>query len=64
MPRKALKRRADGRYACRYKDKYFYGNTSDEAYATRDEYNRQIKSGLREDALGKTVVQYARQWIT
>lgn len=63
MPRKALKPRADGRYPCRYKDKYFYGNTSEEAYAARDEYKRQLKSGLREEALGKTVTRYAQEWM-
>lgn len=64
MPRKALKQRADGRYSCRYKDKYFYGNTSEEAYSAREEYKRQLKSGLREESLGKTVTQYAKEWMS
>ncbi|MDD3334140.1 MAG: tyrosine-type recombinase/integrase [Eubacteriales bacterium] len=63
MPRKGLKQRADGRYYCRYKDKWFYGASSDEALDARDEYKRQLKSGLREEALGKTVTQYAKEWM-
>ena len=43
MPRakkQELKQRADGRYACRYKDKWFMGASSDEALAAREEYKK------------------------
>lgn len=43
MPREKkqrLKRRADGRYACRYKDQWFYSADPDEALAMREEYKR------------------------
>ena len=43
MPRvkkQRLKRRRDGRYACRYKDQWFYGASEEEALAQREEYKR------------------------
>lgn len=63
MPKRGLKKRHDGRYACRYKSEWFYGFTSDEALQQRDKYVRQIKSGLREETLGKTFDQYAVEWM-
>ena len=33
MPRQTLKQRPDGRYACKYKGKFFYGATQTEALA-------------------------------
>lgn len=49
MPRQSLKKRADGRFACRYQDKFFYGKTQGEALAARDEYKRALEeSHLRE----------------
>ena len=64
MPKISLKRRPDGRYACRYKEEWFYGKTSDEAIEARDEYKRQLKTGLKEETLGITVKQYALKWIS
>ena len=43
MPRQKkqhLKRRKDGRFACRYKDQWFYSADPDEALAMREEYKR------------------------
>lgn len=43
MPREKkqrLKKRADGRYACRYKDQWFYSTDPDEPLAMREEYKR------------------------
>lgn len=62
MPRKALKQRPDGRYACKYKGRFFYGATSKEAYAARDEYIRQEAAGqlLRHEL---TVQEYALRWL-
>ena len=42
MPRQTLKRRPDGRYACRYQNKWFYGDTQSEALAEREAYKRML----------------------
>ncbi len=38
MPRQKLTKRADGRYACKYDNRFFYGKTAAEALRKRDEY--------------------------
>ena len=62
MPREkkpTLKRRKDGRYRCRYHDIQFYGNTPEEAFASRDEYKRsQERRHTRQ-----TVSEYALPWL-
>lgn len=63
MARPKLKQRADGRYRCVYKGKAFYGDTQAEAYRKRDEYRRMIEAGLRREADGLTVHDYAMQWV-
>ena len=62
MPRKKLTKRPDGRYACKYKGKFFYGSSSDAAYAARDAYIRQESAGhlLRREL---TVKDYALKWL-
>ena len=62
MPRKKLTQRPDGRYACKYKGKFFYGSSSDAAYAARDEYIRKEAAGhlLRREL---TVKDYALKWL-
>ena len=48
MPRQKkqhLKRRKDGRFACRYKELWFYGETEDEALQAREEYKDAEKRG-------------------
>ena len=64
MPREKkqhLKKRADGRYRCRYKGIEFYSTISDEdALAQREEYKRQEKAGL---AKQQTVADYALPWL-
>lgn len=67
MPRQKkqhLKRRADGRFACRYKDQWFYSSESDEdALAQRDEYKQLEKSG--ELAFRQSLFSaYAMKWIS
>lgn len=66
MPRQKkqhLKRRKDGRYACRYKELWFYGETEDEALAQREEYKDAEKRG--ELAVkDKTLAEYALKWIS
>ena len=62
MPRKELKPRADGRYACKYKGRFFYGHTPEEAKAARQQYIKQEASGrlLRHEY---TVRDYAMKWL-
>lgn len=63
MPRPTLKKRSDGRYRVKYKDKYFYGSTQSEAYAARDEYKRMLERGLKLDKDGMPVRTYAAKWV-
>lgn len=63
MPRQTIKPRADGRYSCRYKNKYFYGATQSEALRAREQYVDQLKRGLRAESSAMTVQQYAAQWV-
>lgn len=60
--RPPLKQRPDGRFACRYKGRFFYGSTSDEAYAARDAYIRNEGSG-RLPVREMTVREYAAKWL-
>ena len=64
MPREKkqhLKKRKDGRYACRYKDQWFYSTDPDEALAMREEYKRLEK--LQISAV-PTVEEYSSSWIS
>jgi len=62
MKRPELKQRSDGRYACKYRGKTFYGSTSAAAYAARDQYVRQESAGqVLRQAL--TVKDYALRWL-
>ena len=64
MPRQKkqhLKKRADGCYACRYKDQWFYHTNEETCLAMREEYKRLEK--LKESAV-PTVKDYAEKWIT
>lgn len=63
MPRQSLKRRADGRYACKYKDKWFYGATQQEALAAREAYKRMLESGLKAESGMVSVSSYAQRWL-
>lgn len=61
MPRQKkqhLKRRADGRYCCRYNGMQFMGDTEEEAFAKREEYKRSRTVTTR-----KTVGEYAAYWL-
>lgn len=63
MPREKkqrLKRRADGRYACRYKNQWFYSADPDDALAQREEYKRLEKLQLTGVP---TVREFAEKWI-
>ena len=63
MPRQTLKRRADGRYRCKYKDQYFYGVTQAEALAKRDAYRRDEELNSAMEDHGITFQKYALRWI-
>lgn len=56
-----LKKRADGRYCCRWKDKQFMGHTEDEALQAREAYKRAVLSGLNPSRI--TFSQYAETWL-
>ena len=65
MPRQKkqhLKRRPDGRYACRYQNQWFYGDTEDEALSAREYYKQQQKAGASAPA-SLTVAEYALSWL-
>ena len=63
MPRQkkqVLKRRADGRYACRYKSQWFYSTDPDDCLRQREEY----KEAERKGRIATYFVQeYALQWF-
>lgn len=66
MPRakkQHLTRRADGRYRCAYKGRYFYGRTEDEALLAREAYKRAEKRGMLSAVRPVTVGEYAAQWL-
>lgn len=66
MPREKkphLKKRPDGRYACRYKGEWFYGATEAEALAARDAYKKAEADGYLAALHGPTVGQYAAKWL-
>jgi len=65
MPRQkkqVLKRRKDGRYACRYKDRWFYSTDPDDALEQRKAYIRQLQNG---DLYNQTVTvfEYGVKWL-
>lgn len=60
--RQKLKPRSDGRFVCYYKEKAFYGSTSDEALAKREIYKQQIRLHQQNAGL-YTVGEYANQWL-
>lgn len=55
-----LKQRKDGRYACRYKDQWFYSYDPDDALEQREEYKRLEKQGIIDDMY---VQEYSEKWI-
>lgn len=66
MPREKkqhLKRRPDGRYACRYKNQWFYGDTEDEALSARAEYKKAEALGQALSARCPSVKEYALKWL-
>lgn len=62
MPVKKPSRRADGRYAVKYKGKTFYAYSPDEALQKRKDYIKAEESG-RQLARELTVREYANKWL-
>ena len=63
MPRakkQVLKRRRDGRYACRYKSQWFYADSQEECLRLRDEFKEAERRGL---VAVYFVREYAAQWL-
>jgi patatin-like phospholipase/acyl hydrolase len=64
MPREkkqVLKKRADGRYACRSGNQLFYSSvSSDDALAQRKAYREELKRGR---IMSYFVKDYARNWL-
>lgn len=56
------KARADGRYRCKYMNKYFYGSTYEEAARLRDEYKYRCEHGI-DEIRNMTVAEYAAEWL-
>ena len=63
MPRQKLRARTDGRFSCRYKDKYFYGNTQTEALRKRDDYIREEAIGYNPDLAEARFLEYGLEWL-
>ena len=61
-PGSQIKKRADGRYCCKYKGKYFYGRSPEEAKQLRKDYIRAEESG-RALVRVLTVREYCEKWL-
>ena len=63
MPRQkkqVLKKRADGRYACRYKNQWFYSYDPDDCLQQREDYKREETHGR---IMSYFVREYAETWL-
>ena len=58
--RQKLKKRSDGRYACRYKDHWFYSTDPDDCLRQREEFKASEKHGR---IMSYFVKDYATQWL-
>lgn len=63
MPRQTLKQRPDGRYACKYQGKWFYGATQSEALAAREAYKRMLENGMKIESGQISVRDYVLRWL-
>ncbi len=64
MPRQTITKRTDGRFQCKYGNKYFYGKTQKEAIQKRDAWILEEKKGLDHLKDGVTFEEYALEWIS
>lgn len=63
MPRQQLIQRADGRYTCKYGDKFFYGKTPTEALRKRDDYVKEYEIGYSPDLSETPFLEYGLAWL-
>ena len=62
MPKAKATPRTDGRFQCKYKGKYFYASSPEEAARLRDDYRYQCEHGI-DQIRNITVSDYADQWL-
>lgn len=58
-----LKQRKDGRYACRYKDQWFFGYTEQEALQAREDYKASVRANPDPGMEDITVGAYASNYL-
>ncbi len=63
MPRQKLNERKDGRYACKYNGKFFYGKTQEEAKKKRQDYINDLGLGYNPDMSSVTFLEYGQYWL-
>ena len=63
MPRQKLNERTDGRYACKYNGKFFYGKTQEEAKKKRQDYINDLGLGYNPDMSSATFLEYGLYWL-
>ena len=63
MPRQKIVERKDGRYACKYDGRFFYGKTQGEAQDKRDHYIKEMYLGYDPDLSETTFYEYAMTWL-
>lgn len=63
MPRKQLLQRTDGRFKCKYGDKYFYGNSQTSAQKKRENYVIETTLGYIPELAETTFYEYAMTWL-
>ena len=63
MPRQKLSKRADGRYACKCDNRFFYGKTTAEAFEKRDQYLHQKMIHMNISMADVTFEEYSQIWM-
>ena len=63
MPRQKLNKRADGRYACKFDGRFFYGKSAAEAMRKRDEYIHECEQGFNPHFADITLYEYGMDWL-
>ena len=58
-----MKKRADGRYAVKYDNRFFYGKTAKEAISKRDEYAQQKTMGYNMNRADTAFLDYGLNWV-
>ena len=63
MPRQKLAQRADGRFACKYDGKFFYGKSAAEALRKRDAYIHERDQGYNVHLADTAFADYCKTWL-